>query len=118
MFVGRPITVAAPNVLQIAYSPDGKLVVASLRDSSTRLIDLVSGQQLGNSFPIQGGVFTAPMFTATDDLLILYLGTATDWPTSVDAWERYACQVAGRDFTHAEWENALPNRPYRQVCAP
>jgi WD40 repeat protein len=48
--VGPAITVAASNVLQIAYSPDGKLLVASLRDGSTRLIDLESGQQLGNSF--------------------------------------------------------------------
>jgi WD40 repeat protein len=116
--VGRPITVGASNVLSIAYSPDGKLLVASLRDNSTRLIDLASGQQLGNSFPIEGGIFTAPAFSAQGDLLIVYDGTGTDWPTSLDTWEQYACQVAGRDITPEEWANVLPHRPYQHVCPP
>jgi WD40 repeat protein len=113
--VGPAITVAASNVLQIAYSPDGTFMVASLRDGSTRLIDLGSGQQLGNSFPIVDG-FTVPLFTATSDLLLGFVNTATDWPTRLAAWEHYACQVAGRDITPAEWANVLPDRPYQHVC--
>jgi hypothetical protein len=31
-------------------------------------------------------------------------------------WERFACRVAGRDFTRAEWHDVLPNRAYRSVC--
>jgi WD40 repeat protein/class 3 adenylate cyclase len=115
--VGPVITVAASNVLQIAYSPDGKLLEASLRDGSTRLIDLESGQQLGNSFPTVNG-FTVPLFTATGDLLLGYVNTATDWPTGLAAWEHYACQVAGRDITPAEWASVLPDRPYQHVCPP
>ena len=114
--VGAPITLAASNVLQIAYSPDGKLMVASLRDFTTRLIDLESGQQIGNSFPIEGGDFTTSLFTARSDLVVNYVGTATDWPTSLEAWERYACQVAGRDITPVEWTNVLSDRPYQHVC--
>jgi hypothetical protein len=89
--------------------------VASLRDGTTRLIDLESGQQLGNSFPIESG-FTIPLFTANGDLLIGDVNTATVWPTSLAAWEHYACQVAGRDITPAEWANVLPDRPYQHVC--
>jgi WD40 repeat protein/class 3 adenylate cyclase len=116
--VGNPVRVAASNVVQIAYSADGKLLAASLRDGTTRLVDVAPDQMLGNSFPVQSGVFTAPLFTAKGDLLINYVGSATDWPTSLDAWERYACQVAGRDLTPTEWENVLPNRPYQHVCSP
>ena len=114
--LGRPLTVAASNVLDIAYSPDGKLLVAGLRDGSTRLVDLGSGQPLGNSFPMESGDFTLSLFTAKGDLLINYVGTATDWPTSLAAWEQYACQVAGRDITPVEWANVLPDRPYQHPC--
>ena len=53
--IGAPVTVAASNLIQLAFSPDGKLLVASLRNGSTILIDLPSRQQLGNSFAIEGG---------------------------------------------------------------
>jgi hypothetical protein len=50
--------------------------------------------------------------------MVLYNGVAADWPTDVSSWERYACQVAGRDITPTEWANVLPNRPYQHVCPP
>jgi WD40 repeat protein len=118
MQLGAPVTIGAANVLVIAFSPDGKLLAGSLWDGSTILVDVPSRQPLGNSFAIEGGVFTAPLFTATGDLLIDYVGTATDWPTDLGAWERYACQVAGRDITPTEWANVLADRPYEHVCPP
>jgi hypothetical protein len=56
------------------------------------------------------------LFTSSGDLLINYVGTATDWPINLGAWESYACQVAGRDITPEEWANVLPHRPYEHVC--
>ncbi len=32
------------------------------------------------------------------------------------AWEQQACAVAGRNFTQAEWNRYLPDRPYSKVC--
>jgi WD40 repeat protein len=116
--LGEPLTLAASNVLQISFSPDGKLLAGSLRNESTILVDLGSREQLGNSFAIEGGVLTAPLFTPAGDLLIAYDGTATDWPINLAAWESYACQVAGRDITPEEWANVLPHRPYEHVCPP
>jgi hypothetical protein len=49
-------------------------------------------------------------------MLINYLSDAREWPTDVRAWTRFACRVAGRDLTPAEWHDLLPNRPYRPVC--
>jgi hypothetical protein len=34
----------------------------------------------------------------------------------VGTWERFACQVAGRNLTRAEWRDLLPDRPYKLVC--
>jgi hypothetical protein len=56
------------------------------------------------------------LFTPKGDLLILGNGVAADWPTDLGSWERYACQVAGRDMTPTEWTNVLPHRPYQRVC--
>jgi WD40 repeat protein/class 3 adenylate cyclase len=116
--LGAPVTLAASNVLGISFSADGTLLVGSTSDGSTILVDLESRQRLGNSFAIEGGAITAPLFTSRGDLLINYVGTATDWPVNLGVWESYACQVAGRDITPAEWANVLPHRPYEHVCPP
>ena len=113
--------VLAPEVFQlvpmpIAFFPDGKLLAGSLRDGSTIVMDLPSRQPLGNSFAIEGGVVTGSLFTAQGNLLIDYVGTATDWPIDLGSWECYACQVAGRDITPAEWASVLAERPYEHVC--
>ena len=46
------------------------------------------------------------------DLLIDNLADAAQWPTGLRTWERFACQVAGRDLSPAEWRDLLPSRPY------
>ena len=120
--VGAPITLAASNVLDIGYSPDGKLMVAGLRDGTTRLLDLESGQQVGTSFPIEGGDYTVSLFTARGDLLINYVGTATEWPTGLGLgalrlpgrWTRHhpgrvgaTCSRTGPTSTSARPDSAM-----------
>ena len=51
-----------------------------------------------------------------DHLVIDYEAQAAQWPMDVRSWERFACQVAGRDLTRSEWSDELPGRPYRHVC--
>jgi WD40 repeat protein len=111
-----PITAAASNVFGLAYSSDGRLLAAALRDGTTVLVDRASGELLGNPFPKVTGALPTVLFAANRDLVINYVGTALAWPTDVATLERYACQVAGRDITPAEWANVLPNRPYQHVC--
>jgi hypothetical protein len=100
----------------IAFAPDGGQLGASLQSGDTILLDLASGQRLGNSFPVLPGTITVPLFAPNGDFVIDYSPSVADWPTDVGSWERYACQVAGRDMTPTEWANVLPNRPYRHVC--
>jgi WD40 repeat protein len=114
--IRAPLATAASNVLGIAFSPDGRRLVASLFNGDTLLWDLQTGQRMGISFPAMTGAITEPLFSPNGDLLINYNGVAADWPTDLGSWERYACQVAGRDLTPAEWANVLPNRPYQHVC--
>jgi WD40 repeat protein/class 3 adenylate cyclase len=114
--VRAPIQLAASNVSGIAFSPDGRRLGASLQSGETLLLDLEAGQRMGTSFPVAPGTITLPKFTQKGDFLVVGNGVAADWPTDLGSWERYACQVAGRDMTPTEWANVLPNRPYQHVC--
>ena len=37
-------------------------------------------------------------------------------PATVAGWEAYACRLANRRLTRAEWSQFLPGHPYQQVC--
>jgi WD40 repeat protein/class 3 adenylate cyclase len=115
--VGQALHVSTGNVAQISFSPDGTTMVVSSNDGSTTLWDLRSRAQIGGSFPKRPSIITSPVFEPNGKLLIQYNSDAAQWPMDVGSWERFACQVAGRDLTPAEWHAILPARPYMHVCA-
>jgi WD40 repeat protein len=112
-----PITAAAGAVDPVSFSPDGTLLAASSSDGTTTMWDLDSRKRLGNSFPIDEAAIPVARFERNGDLVIVYLGNATQWPTRLRAWERFACQVAGRDLTRSEWSELMPERAYRPICS-
>jgi len=113
---GQALHVSSGNVAQISFSPDGTMMVVSSYDGSTTLWDLRSRTQIGGSFPARPSTITQPVFEPNGKLLIQYNSDAAQWPMDVGSWERFACQVAGRDLTPAEWHAILPARPYMHVC--
>ncbi len=114
--VGSPIQVAAAAIDPISFSPDGRLFVASSEDQTATLWDIESRKRLGNTFPIEQGSVPVARFAPDGSLVIDNLADNALWPMDLQEWVRFACQVAGRDFTRAEWEDVLPDRPYRHVC--
>ena len=92
--------------------------VASALDGTQTLWDLRARRRLGKSFPARTGGDAAAHFAPDGDVVIAYLGEGAIWPTDARVWQRYACQVAGRDLTRAEWSDVLPDRDYRRVCSP
>ncbi len=113
-----PLHVASASIAAMSFSPDGSQLAVSSTDESTTLWNLGSRKQVGDSFPSRPLVITVPVFERNGQLLIEYLADAAQWPMNVGAWERYACRVAGRNLTHAEWRDVLPNRSYERVCPP
>ncbi len=113
---GPALRVSTGNVAGISFSPDGTVMAIASRDGSTTLWDVHSGAQIGSSFPARPNVITIPVFEHDGRLLIEYLSDAAQWPMDVASWERFACQVAGRDMTPAEFHQILPDRPYVHVC--
>jgi hypothetical protein len=43
-------------------------------------------------------------------------GTPTILDLDPDHWQTMACHLAGRNLTHAEWDQYLPGRPYQTTC--
>ena len=113
---GPPIQVATGAINPISFSPDGRLFAASAGDGTATLWDVRTRKRLANTFPVDQASVPVARFTPAGDLLIENTVGASLWPTDLRTWERFACQVAGRDLSPAEWRDLLPSRPYRHVC--
>jgi WD40 repeat protein/class 3 adenylate cyclase len=114
--LGSPIQVASGAIDPISFSPDGHLFAVSSSDLTATLWDLRARKRLGNPFPVEEGSIPVARFAPGGDLVIDNLTDTAQWPTQLRTWERFACRVAGRDLTRAEWRDLLPDRPYRHVC--
>jgi WD40 repeat protein len=116
--LGPPLQVAGSTVGSLSYSPDGRLIAVSAFEGTATVWDIDSRKRLGDTFPMAQSVVPAAYFAPNGDLVIDYLANAAQWPMDLRSWELFACQVAGRDLTRAEWNDLLPDRPYRHVCQP
>ena len=111
-----PIQAATGNIAYVSFSPDGRSLAVGAADNAVSVWDLRSRKRLGNPFGPYPGIIPATEFEPNGRLLIGLLENAVEWPTDVRTWERFACRAAGRDLTRQEWNDLVPNRPYRQVC--
>ena len=102
--------------MQLAISPDGRLLAVAATDGTAAVWDLRTRTRLGESFKVAKGLVPAVAFKPDGRLIVGELVSAIEWPLDRPTLQRFACRVAGRDFTRAEWEDVLPNQPYRRVC--
>lgn len=105
---------------QVEWLADGKTVVTAGSDGTVSLYDVtrdlvrvhdIPGSADGRSgqthlFPPVGN----EIVVSTED------GPGRRYPMDVAAWIDYACAVAGRDLTEAEWNRFAPTREYRRTC--
>jgi class 3 adenylate cyclase/WD40 repeat protein/tRNA A-37 threonylcarbamoyl transferase component Bud32 len=113
----RPaLQAAAGSIAYIAFSPDGRSLAVSGPGYGVNVWDLRTRKQLGRSFGPYRGIIPPVLFEPDGRLLIVLVEQGVQWPTDLQAWERFACQVAGRDLTRAEWQDLLPTRRYQAVC--
>jgi WD40 repeat protein len=111
-----PVQVAAGKIGQVSFSPDGRSYAVSSLDGTASVWDLRSGTRVGNTFGPYPGTAPLALFEPNGRLLIMLASNAIEWPMNVNTWEQFACRVAGRNLTQAEWHYVLPNRPYRPTC--
>jgi len=106
---GNEIDVSSDRT-ELASSGNGNGVV--------QLWDLTTREKIGGNLPGPTNVTARAAFTPDGNHLIAVYGdgTAILWDVDPTAWEAYACTVAGRGLSQAEWSELLPNEPYQQVC--
>jgi WD40 repeat protein len=126
---GRPVLPAirasASYVWSVNWSRDGTRLVTAGSDGTVRLYDATTGQQIGRSLPVpgaylgngsNGSLYAA--FSPDGRTIAVTDTTGRVWlyPATAVGWETYACRLANRELTRAEWSKFLPGHPYQQVC--
>ena len=89
------------------------------QDGEVKLWSAATLEQEGSALNTDHRAASAAMFEPRGDSLIVVDndGNGVTWPTSIAAWKRRACTVAGRNLTHAEWARFASGHPYPKVCA-
>jgi WD40 repeat protein len=113
---GRPMPVSGP-LAGADLSPDGRLLVTTSLDGTARLWNAASGRPIGGPLTDASGDILGAAFVGDGSrVVVAHTHGGYAWDVRPSTWERYACAVAGRALTHAEWEAALPERDYAPAC--
>ena len=114
--IGAPLAGHEGWVYNAEFSPDGRMLATS-SDDGVILWDVESRRALG---PLPGRFSAVSARFSSDGRRLFVLhenGEAERWEVSPDAWSQYACRIAGRELTEAEWEELVPDQGYQPVCS-
>jgi WD40 repeat protein len=102
------------------FTPDGTMLASAGQDGAVALWDVKTQNPVGPSLPIEPDSYLAADLSADGSRLFAASLTrrAIRWDVAPATWKRHACQVAGRELTHQEWADALPDRAYQKLCPP
>jgi WD40 repeat protein len=117
--VAGPVAVAAGSVTSIAFDPTGqRFATTGGQDGAVKLWSSSTLEQEGTALNTEQGAATTAAFGPGGKSLLVVddHGNGFTWPTSLAAWERRACTVAGRNLTRAEWARYIPGHPYTRIC--
>jgi DNA-binding SARP family transcriptional activator/WD40 repeat protein len=117
--IAGPVAVAAGPVTSIAFDPTGqRFATTGGQDGTVKLWSSSTLEQEGTALNTEQGAATTAAFEPGGKNLLVVddHGNGFTWPTSLAAWERRACTVAGRNLTPAEWARYIPGHPYTRIC--
>ena len=126
---GKPVLpgvrASASYVYAVSWNSDGSRLVTAGSDGTVRLYDASTGRPIGSPIPVPGaavgstpGFFLYATFSPDGRTIVVTDTTGRVWlyPATAAGWETYACRLANRELTHAEWSQFVPGHPYQQVC--
>ena len=105
------------EVLVVRFSPDGRFLATASNDGTGRLWVVASGEEalrMAHELDVLAVGFTLDgqmVISGSDD------GTARIWQSGGENLRARACASVIRNFTVEEWEELVPNEPYRATCA-
>jgi DNA-binding SARP family transcriptional activator/WD40 repeat protein len=110
-------TVASNQGLVLArFSPDGSMLLTFGFGGAVGLWDAATGELIGTVLA-EIGVPTFAGFVGDNLVTVATLdGRMYTWNADPTYWIEVACDVAGRNLTSGEWQEAFGDRPYRATC--
>jgi DNA-binding SARP family transcriptional activator/WD40 repeat protein len=126
---GRPVRPAVQahegGVYWAAFSPDGARLVTNAEDGSVLLWDVDTAQVQASARISAGGPDedhnSSAQFNPDGGTLLIapFVGHAVFvWDPSEKRALDFACRMAGRDLTQAEWADNFPDQPFQHTCPP
>jgi hypothetical protein len=118
--IGLPFPATNGMISKLALDDAGRILMVSGDDGFLRFYDVASRTQLGDAIEtdtdVWGGVRAALRRDGQQAAMMTSQGIVV-WNLDPDHWVDAACQVAGRNLTHAEWDQYIGDlAPYRQTC--
>jgi WD40 repeat protein/DNA-binding SARP family transcriptional activator len=109
------------RILNARFTPDGRTLATSSADGTVQLWDVASRRSIGAPLVVQRNLTFVATILSRDGSYLYALPTGTEGmrlALTPRLWRDLACAIAGRELTRREWDEVLPDRPYREVCAP
>ena len=104
-------------VESVTLAPDLATFVTTGQDGVVKLRDTATQEPLGSVLPLGPNHRVRASFIDAERVLIVYdTGEILEWDPRPDAWEAFACTVAGRNLTRAEWGELFSGEAYRTTC--
>lgn len=112
-----PIKPVTSEITTLQFSPDGRWLVSGGSDKTITWWDTASMQPIAQFGSVEYSVFS--LAVSPDGYTIANLGESRViqiWNIHLQDWQNFACQIANRNLTPAEWQNYLPGIPYQKTC--
>ncbi|GAP50127.1 hypothetical protein [Streptomyces azureus] len=119
--LGEELTGHRAAVRALSFAPDGKTLATGSGDHTVRLWDVsdpARAEPAGQELTGHLDTVTTVAFSPRGDALASagYDLTARVWTLDEDRAAEYVCEHTGGILTRADWEEHLPQLPYREVC--
>ena len=117
--VGRPLDGHTARITTAEFTRDGRTLATAAADGTAILWDVGTQKPIGSPIALASNTFASAALSPDGSRLfaVSTQGDGISFDISPEDWKRHACLVAGRELTAAEWNDALPTRPYQAVCS-
>ncbi|MFJ8704286.1 nSTAND1 domain-containing NTPase [Streptomyces ardesiacus] len=121
--LGAPVSADAP----VAHSPDGRLIAVAQKNATAadpssgnekiKIWDLLARRQVGPSLESSTGSVALMTFTADSSALVTLDGQGfRTHPVARSRLVDELCAMSDGGLTEEEWQEHIPDVPYRQTC--
>jgi WD40 repeat protein/DNA-binding SARP family transcriptional activator len=116
--VRRPTRGHDGAVVSVSYAPDGGTIATGGEDGRVSIWDGRTGALLSSVTVVRPGTAAYVGFKPDGHTVSVatWDGEVYELDTRVERWIAFACDVAGRNLTRAEWRETFGDRPYRRTC--